>query len=296
MECLICGSKDVEVTYEGRIRNGAPGNETETAIKVYKCDNCKCIWHNPITEKDYYDSNEYRESMNEKVSLGAFNSRHDSEILDKLNYTGTAIFRDKVYMDVGCGGGGLADYINGVAKKTILVEPNELFAELLRAKEYEVYSCMKSFTKKDKLPGGGIDVLTSFDVIEHVEDPQGFVNDVVSLLSPGGKAFIGTPTEYPILRTLLGPEFDRFLFSVQHPWVFSGATLLYMAEKSGFDGTAHIEYRQLYGMGNLLSWLKSRGPKGDITFPFISQSLDAVYKSEMANEATADYIVMVLDK
>jgi hypothetical protein len=92
----------------------------------------------------------------------------------------------------------------------------------------------------------------------------------------------------------LGAEFDKFIFSVQHPWVFSDVTLLYMAEKLGLGKIPEIQYHHLYGMGNLLSWLKTREPKGNITFPFISQSLDALYKSEMANNATADYLVLVI--
>lgn len=67
----------------------------------------------------------------------------------------------------------------------------------------------------------GRDVITSFDVIEHVEDPREFLQDVYDLLSPKRQAIIGTPTDAPVMRELLGEIYEKNqLFSTQHPWIF----------------------------------------------------------------------------
>jgi SAM-dependent methyltransferase len=231
--------------------------------------------------------------MGESVDLNIFYQKHDAEILDKLNYTGTEIYRDKVYMDVGCGGGGLADFIRGVAQKVVLIEPTNGFAIKLREKDYEVYPDAKNALE---YYSGKIQLLTSYDVIEHVEDPQIFLNDIYDLLEPGGVAFIGTPTEYPVLRKLLYERaFDSFVFSVQHLWVFSGKNLKLMARKCGFSNY-DIQYFQRFGIGNLISWLQTGEPHGEVAYEFVTKSLDSVYKSEMAREETAEYLVLRLEK
>jgi SAM-dependent methyltransferase len=173
-----------------------------------------------------------------------------------------------------------------------LVEPAIGFAAALREKGYEVYSGMKDALGHH---AGRIQLITSYDVIEHVDDPQAFLQDIHDLLEPGGAAFVGTPTDCPLLRGLLGAEFDSFLFSVQHPWALSRRSLELMARKCGFSEYS-VRFFQRFGMGNLLSWLKTGEPHGDVPCDFVTRSLDVVYKSEMAREETADYMVMRLEK
>ncbi|MDL2288182.1 class I SAM-dependent methyltransferase [Oscillospiraceae bacterium OttesenSCG-928-F05] len=293
MNCKICGQNNVEVTYEGKIRRGAPGKMTEEDVPVYRCLSCDCIWHEPVIESAMlYQSDTYRESMDEVVTLDAFYEKHDDEILEKLKYTGTSVYRGKLVMDVGCGGGGYADYINGVASQIVLVEPAKNFAAQLRNKGYEVFPYMEKALEKYR---NSIEVLTSYDVIEHVDDPEMFLRSVYDLLTPGGTAFIGTPTEYPVLRGLLGQTFDAFLFSVQHLWVLSRKNLELMAQKSGFS-QCKVDYYQRFGLGNLIAWLQTNTPRGEAKYDFVSRSLDALYKSEMAKEETGEYLVLRLVK
>lgn len=293
MTCKICNSSNVITTYQGNIRNGAPGKMTSNSVEVYQCQDCGTIWHLPVDESAaLYNSDSYRESMGETVELAAFYEKHDHEILDKLNYTGTSVYRNKLFMDIGVGGGGYADYIHGVAREVVLVEPNAHFAELLREKGYEVFSYGEDALKKYR---GKIEVLTSYDVIEHVDDPQQFLKTAYELLAPGGVAFIGTPTEYPVIRSLLGAEFDSFVFSVQHPWVLSRKSLEIMAQRCGFSHF-EVKFYQRFGLGNLIAWLAERKPKGEAQYKFISSALNAVYKSEMAKEGTAEYLVLEVKK
>jgi SAM-dependent methyltransferase len=226
--------------------------------------------------------------MGEQATLTDFYAHHDAEIIEKLNYTGTSIYRDKVFMDIGCGGGGYADFINGVAKEVILVEPTESFAAKLRDKGYEVFSYAEDAIKKYE---NKIDLITNYDVIEHVDDPLGFMRSIHQLLAPGGTAIIGTPTDYPIHRQLLGDEFNSFVFSVQHPWVFSRKSLDKLAEDVGF-GEYQVSFQQRFGMGNFIAWLKERKPLGHMNYDFITHQLDSHYRAEMSQEGKADYLIL----
>ena len=281
------------ITFHGKIRNGAPGNITSSEVDIYQCRDCGTIWHLPIHESAAsYDSDSYRESMGETVDLSSFYEIHDSEILDKFTYTGTSIYRNRLFMDIGVGGGGYADYVRGVATDVVLIEPNKHFAELLLKKGYEVYSYGENALEKYR---GKIEVLTSFDVIEHVDNPQQFLQTAYDLLAPNGTAFIGTPTEYPVIRSLLGEKFEAFVFSVQHLWVFSKSSLDIMAKKAGFTNI-EVKFYQRFGLGNLIAWLSEVKPKGDAMYNFITPSLNALYKSEMSREETAEYLVLEVRK
>jgi len=293
MQCPICSDKKIRIIYQGKIRNGAPGYMTHDAVSVFRCDSCLTIWHNNIaSDNTLYESDAYRESMGEIVSLIEFYHKHDIEILDKLNYTGTEIYRNKLFMDIGCGGGGYADFISGVARQVILIEPNESFATQLRNKGYEVFAYTDDAFVKYK---NSVELITSYDVIEHVSVPYEFLRSIYMLLTPGGIAYIGTPTEYPVLRGLLGANFDAFVFSVQHPWVFSRQSLEFLAKKCGFS-EYKVKFYQRFGIGNLIAWLQTREPRGEAAYDFIPPALNTLYKSEMAREETAEYLILELKK
>jgi SAM-dependent methyltransferase len=293
MICKVCGHDDTGVTYHGSIRNGAPGNMSSGPVSVYRCGKCRVMWHDGrLTDNIVYESDDYRERMGEKTTLSEFYRRHDSEILDKIHYTGVTVYRDKLFMDIGCGGGGYADFINGVARKVVLVEPNVNFSAQLRDKGYEVFLYPQDALGKYR---DALELITSFDVIEHVDDPQMFLNQIYQLMADGGRAYIGTPTEYPVLRGLLGEMFDSFVFSVQHPWVFSRQSLEIMAENSGFSEYS-VKFYQRFGIGNLIAWLQTCKPKGEMTYEFVTPALNNLYKTEMAREETAEYLVLELNK
>jgi hypothetical protein len=98
-----------------------------------------------------------------------------------------------------------------------------------------------------------------------------------------------------VLRNLIGETFDSFVFSLQHPWVFSSKSLALLAEKCGFK-SFKVKYYQKYGMGNLLAWLQTHKACGEAKYGFITSALDSLYKNEMAKEETAEYLVLELFK
>lgn len=190
MKCKLCGSQNIKITYDGKIRNGGLGKYTDTDVKMYQCLNCDMICHEDVVEdlKQYYESKEYRMSLEGSSEEDDFYSKHDGETLAKFQYTGTEIFRRKIVADIGCACGAFLDFVKGVTSS----------------------------------------------VIEHVSDPIEFMADVYNLLSYGGQAIIGTPTEAPNMRRLLGEIYEKkLLFSTQHLWVFSEKNLGQMAHKAG---------------------------------------------------------------
>ncbi len=305
MKCKICNSENVQIIYNGKIRDGKVGVWTKDNIPIYKCDNCQIIWHENLYDdiKEYYEGTEYRDQVNGNSDERHFYELHDGQSIDKFRYTGTKVFRDKVVMDVGCGAGAWLDFLRGTAKEVIGIEPSKVFQELLERKGINVFA----YTSDAKQTfGNKVNIITSFDVIEHVENPVSFLSDIYELLAPRGEAIISTPTETPVMRKLLGEVYERFiLFTKQHLWIFSPASIQHIAKQVGFSDVSFRCF-QNYDFTNLLAWLQYKEPLSiggkfgtpmkEVQYDFVTETLNAVYKSELENKFMGDCFVAYLKK
>lgn len=294
MKCKLCGCDKVIIEYEGKIRDGRVGRYTNENVKMFKCEKCNTIWHDALKSDldKFYQSDEYRKSLEGTVDINEFYKSHDSESFDKFKYTGTTCFRDKVVADIGAGGGAFLDYINTVAKDVVAVEPTEVYRNEMVRKGYWTYAYAKDALVdwKDK-----VDIIVSFDVIEHVENPMLFIQEIYELLSENGRAFIGTPTDAPVMRKMLGNKYEEFLFSTQHPWVLSEKSFQFIAEQCIIANYV-CKYYQRYGLGNFIFWLTNRAPGKHYSYDFVTKSMDEVWKSELEAQKYSDYIVFEFEK
>lgn len=294
MKCEICGSERIKISYHGLIRDGGLGKYTDNPVTMFRCLDCGVIWHEQVYDnKEYYESEKYRENLEGTSEEEEFYRLHDKESMDKFFYTGTEIFRKKIVADIGCGCGAFLDYLRGVADKVIAIEPSEKYRNIMKKKKFYTYAYSSEAHKEWH---GKINIITSFDVIEHVQNPKDFIHDVYELLSYNGKAIIGTPTDAPIMRKLLGEVYEKeLLFSTQHLWIFSEESLRLLAEQEGFAKIS-VKYFQRYGIGNMVGWIRDKKPGTAIQDDFISETLNTVWKSQCSENGLADYIVLYLQK
>ena len=68
-----------------------------------------------------------------------------------------------------------------------------------------------------------------------------------------------------------------------------------MAKAAGFR-KFKVQYFQRYGLSNFIGWIKEQHACGEPDYPFISETMDAVWKSEIGRQGISDYIVMYLSK
>jgi SAM-dependent methyltransferase len=81
----------------------------------------------------------------------------------------------------------------------------------------------------------GYDVITMFDVIEHMRDPLACLRRARELLAPGGLVVIETGDVASAWARLLGRRW-YFLDPPQHVWYFSADGLERLLERAGFGG------------------------------------------------------------
>lgn len=82
------------------------------------------------------------------------------------------------------------------------------------------------------------DMFLALDVLEHVDDPVGFLLKTHRLLRPGGIVILQQPTIRPEqgynLDPPLGEDFKRMFDDIEHLWIFTSISLRLLAELTDF--------------------------------------------------------------
>jgi len=157
----------------------------------------------------------------------------------------------KRVLDVGCGGGILAE---AIAKKGANVKGIDLSEKALKVAElhslesgvqvnYELIAAEALAARE----AGQYDVVTCMEMLEHVPDPSAIVQACATLVKPGGRLFFSTLNRNPksYLFAIIGAEYVlRLLPRGTHDY----AKFIKPAELSQFARNANIEVQALKGM------------------------------------------------
>ena len=109
------------------------------------------------------------------------------------------------------------------------IEISDYAAELGRQKGLDVAT---GTLRSVELPSSSFDVITLFDVIEHVEDPEADMQRVASLLVPNGFAIINTPDASSTYARLLGSKW-HLIVPPEHLYCFSRRGFTQLLERVG---------------------------------------------------------------
>lgn len=88
-------------------------------------------------------------------------------------------------LDIGCNTGVLLDFAKLMGCFTFGIEPSKSSQTILDSKGHSHYSSLSTVTEK-------YDVVTAFDLVEHLHDLNSFLNEVYELLNPNGVLIILT--------------------------------------------------------------------------------------------------------
>ena len=288
MECKICGGVHHVPVYTGKIRMGRFGTWSEHDHTLCRCANCGAIaLPNLMGElSTYYETGAYREDVDGEEALDHFYALHDGEQGHKLALIGTDAFRKRVVADIGCGAGSFLDFISGAASEVVAVEPNSSFRSGLQRRGYHVYDYAANACADF---AGRVGLATCFSTVEHIEDPLSFLQHVHALLEPGGKLVISTPNANDILMHSLPEDYPPFFYRKVHLWYWDAGSFRELLKLAGFSEVRIIPHHR-FGMSNFFNWLREKRPKGDARLPYVTETMDRLWRAELEQNLTCDYL------
>jgi 2-polyprenyl-3-methyl-5-hydroxy-6-metoxy-1,4-benzoquinol methylase len=131
---------------------------------------------------------------------------------------------------------------------------------------FGVRSAVGSVYDLEKVNNGPFDIVTAWDVVEHLEDPQSALNRCRQALKPGGWLFLSTPDAGSAVARLMG-RYWHYLDPVQHINVFSRSNLVRMLEETGFAVRGVTSFGHHYRLRYVLSRLKYLSEGSALKYP-----------------------------
>lgn len=151
-------------------------------------------------------------------------------------------------LDVGCACGFFLRVAQDAGWEAEGVEPSAWSAEYGRSKLG--VSITPGTLREVRFSEESFDVVTMWDVLEHMPDPTAELREVYRVLKPGGLLVVNYPNAGSLLARLAGRAW-WFYLSV-HLYYLTPHTLARLLEKAGFRVRAHRRHVQVLPLGHLI--------------------------------------------
>ena len=156
-------------------------------------------------------------------------------------------------VDIGCGGGILAD---AMARKGAQVLGVDLASKSLRVAQLHALEAQTPHVQYREIGAEGLaaempgqfDVVTCMEMLEHVPDPQSVVRACAALVKPGGWVFFSTINRSPksFLYAIVGAE---YVLNLLPRGTHAYKKLIRTAELAAFSRSCDLRLHQTRGMG-----------------------------------------------
>lgn len=280
--CPACSQESWGVLYDGQIRDGSFGKLT--AGKIFQCGECKLARLAEFGME--YETGSYREKYNNTNDPQTLVSMHDHEQAARISLIGFERLRGKTVLDHGCGHGAFLDAIKGVSK-TIGIEPMQSIRPDLEKRGHIIYGDSADALTAHR---GKVDIVVSFGVIEHVDDPVQYLRDSYDLLTDSGSLFLQTDNLDDVLMKSGAPGFEPFFYRTAHNWYFSRENLKTLAKKAGFSVETSTSHG--YDFSNFLMWHKEAQPTGNGKLRLFDPAFEAFWKATIEAQGLGELITM----
>ena len=190
---------------------------------LVRCINCNFVFSSKIPsdeelQKQYndYGRDDYFSSITEK---------RYNELLDRFEkYRKT----NKI-LDIGCGIGLFLEVAKKRGWEVYGTEYTEKAVEICKSKGIETYYGKLNPRHYDEK----FDVITSFEVIEHIYNPQEEINNISLILRNGGAFYCTTPNFNSLSRNFAGSAWSMIAYP-EHLSYYTKYTLSLLLKQSGF--------------------------------------------------------------
>lgn len=179
--CPLCKSGDIyrvgKLNYREKINFSTVEVELNSIPELWKCQRCRSGFVQNIVDADTARKLYSMSQAGERWLSKAFDEEKAVEVVHCM----ADIFKCAgAVLDVGCNTGELLDFALGFGCETSGVEFSSASREVLQHKDHLAYSSLENAP-------GKYDVITAFDVVEHLYDIPAFVEDCIKKLAANGR-------------------------------------------------------------------------------------------------------------
>lgn len=257
VDCPHCGARDYRVLMPGTYPKGISRAEL---VEMYsassahalmdqlaQCRSCDLVHLNPRVRGDVIIEG-YSSAVDPKfIAQDGQRVKTFRRALDHLTArhpldTGASV------LDVGCAGGAFPKAASDAGFDVVGVEPSEWLAE--QGRERYGIDIRTGILAEQDFGGRKFDLVTLWDVIEHLTEPEDVLADIRSLLAPDGILVVNYPDYGALVARIMGRRWP-FLLSV-HLLYFTRKTIRAFLEKRGFEVLEIRPFFQTLELGYVL--------------------------------------------
>ena len=193
---------------------------------MVKCQDCSFVFMERIPTlkelTDHYSSYSYGSDEYESpITIQRFN-----EILDEFE----PYRKTNKLIDVGCGRG---RFLVEAKKRGWEVYGTEFSDKAVQLCTEKGITMKQGVLNPNDFELGTFDVAVSFEVLEHINNPQSEMANIASLVRQGGLFYCTTPNFDSAMRYYLGPDYNVITYP-EHLSYYTKKTLVKMVENQGF--------------------------------------------------------------
>lgn len=256
VNCNLCKKNDTKIIYESSIKDDANNNLgylcTDTGhgeyFQLVECKNCGLKYSSPREDTSFLEDayakvkdEIYKEELNGRIRT----FRENLKNIDKYIKKGKLI-------DVGCSIGAflhLAQKCGWIANG---IEPSEWCVQ--QCKKIFNIDVLKGTYKELKKFHQEFDVVTMWDVLEHLDDPLEALINCRNALKDGGILALSTVDIGSFYARILGKKWPWLM--KMHIYYFDRKTIRQYLDKAGLELVELKKYKHIISINYLLYKLK----------------------------------------
>lgn len=252
--------------------------------EVVQCLACGLVFLSPCMDKSEYTEFYNRDGQAAFIG-GMVREDHKTKVriqtTERLSRCRKYLINKHILIDVGCG---YSDFISAAGQyvtRCIGIDPSTIRSGF---RPNVINGTIHDWPEKNQ-----VDIVTAFQVLEHILDPIDFMINVYRRLKDDGVAILEVPNHNDLLVNL--PRYRKFYYQNAHCSYFTPRTLKNLLYRAGFKKAEFVPI-QRYSLSNHVNWMVS-GKPGCLALP---KPIDGLYSMILRHTTYYDTIFVVVSK
>ena len=252
--CPLCGGDDAHVLTEATLDEGKLTMSAFASRKLpeymhsrmVECNACGMLYANPVLRPeslaDAYKDASFESGAESRLAAVTYRTLLEPHLAGLPSRTSA--------LDIGAGDGAFVEELLALGFTDVIgVEPS---TAPIAAASPAIRGYLKcGIFAAEEFAAGSLDLITCFQVIEHVWDPVKITTDALALLKPGGLFFIVAHDRRAFSARVMGTKSP--IFDIEHLQLFDKPTGVALLRGAGFDS---IQVRPVHNKYPIDYWLK----------------------------------------